>query len=52
MSHDFADRPFSFLEFMREVLHTNEAEEHVGDRRCRLEEARRRRESGGGAAGD
>ena len=44
MSHDFADQPFSFLKFMREVLHMSEAEEHTG--------AHRRRESGGRAAGD
>jgi len=52
MSHDFIDRPFSFIEFMREVLHANEVEEHAGDRRCRLEEACRRWGSGGGAAWD
>ena len=52
MSHVFADQPFSFLEFMREVLHANEAEEHTEARSCRPEEAHWWRESGGGAAGD
>ena len=51
MSHDFADRPFSFLEFMCEVLHANEAEEHAGAHRCRPEEAHRQRWSGGEGPG-
>ena len=52
MSLRFADRPFSFFKFLREVLHVNETEEHAGARCCRSKEARRRQWGGGEGPGE